>query len=1291
MAGKTDSKSNLESKGAQQKKIYSDPYLLGHTAELLKVHRDQLGGSHEFAATLSKPPKDLDCARLGTILQETWDEQVNLAKPEGASLMLALMRAFKWDLIQRFALIMIGRILLTFVMLLSAERLIGSLYVNYGPASPTPVHSNVTSEPVKDEILDIDVDILFLVGQLAAASCVRSIAFDLLDLKNDTHSLKCRLALTQLIQRKSFKLHRSSRVANSSSSAVSLIANEVTQIVEANRYFCTVITGPLALVFNLTWLAEAHTGWVPVFATIPVIVLVMLSEVWMLKLHTSLNKKRTEQTTRRIESTGAFLSSVKLIKIYGWESRFREKIASFRSTELDLLRKMDILTALELIIYLLGWRVFTSITLLVCIRLRTDFDLGTLFMTPLAYNFFNIEYTHHFSRSLKCLKDTMEACRTIQKFLLSEENCDQRRVETEPSSESSSLIECDSLGISICDRLDQHQSGQPIISGLSMQLNRGELLMVVGQVGAGKSSLLLALLGEARISEGSIRLNGDLRFAYAAQEAWITSDSFRDNILFGRAFESGRYEAVIEACSLQRDVELLPNGHDTLVGPKGVALSGGQRARLGLARAVYSPADVYLLDDPLSAVDARVAQHIFARCIKHLLRAKLVVLVTHQLQFLSQADLIVLLKPGHRPVVGRANEMLQREDLRACTRVASLEAARSESVNKEILVDSEDQTKSPDTAGNKPSSVYVYFARLGFSRLGISVLVLVVIACGLAYSFIDYYFRIWAHQAVDDLDGSLSVSLEVYFTHLYRSWAIYCLALSISSVLIFAYAYQMVGGISKASDRLHEILLESLFKARMSFYDQCNVGELTSRYAAAFVSVDQLVLYSALYAALFIVWLIGICTMMSLIVPSCLLILAASSLLLVPVMVKCAKKRRTLTGMSKSLLGPVFTCLSNITGDLVLMRSNPEYLSHGSDVFDINQNRYSSMSWVTTLYGNFLVQVLNILLVLYMLSLMIMLFERYAENMDAASTGSIIILLLNFIVLIKMATEFVLALENSAADIEQIRHLTTLEPETSPEQAADAQCKRVWSTGCINFKEVSLRYSQHGRWSLNKLSFTIGAGEHVGIVGRTGAGKSSIISVLFRLYSYEGSISIDGVDIGSIPLEELRASLGIIPQEPVLFCDTLRRNLDPFEQYSDQQLWRALEVVNLRGHVVENLPEGLQHLVMEGGRNFSVGQRQLVCLARAVLRNPKVLLMDEATANVDSHTDRLIQRTVRSHFAGSTVITVAHRLETVLDYDRIMVLEAGEIVEFDSAENLLARESGHLSRMVAASGLINQD
>lgn len=236
----------------------------------------------------------------------------------------------------------------------------------------------------------------------------------------------------------------------------------------------------------------------------------------------------------------------------------------------------------------------------------------------------------------------------------------------------------------------------------------------------------------------------------------------------------------------------------------------------------------------------------------------------------------------------------------------------------------------------------------------------------------------------------------------------------------------------------------------------------------------------------------------------------------------------------------------------------------------------------------------------------------------------------------------------------------------------------------MEFKGVTLRYFKDESPVLKDLNLTIEGGQRIGVVGRTGAGKSSIVSLLFRLYPFEGSILIDGIDSKQLSLANLRASLGVIPQDPVLFCDTLRKNLDPFRKYSDELIWRALEVVELKQHVSRNLTAGLDHLISEGGRNFSVGQRQLVCLARAVLKSPKVLVMDEATANVDQETDVLIQETIKRHFARSTVITIAHRLNTILDYDKVLVLDAGKIVEYDTVAALLAKEKGLFKSMVGS-------
>lgn len=287
--------------------------------------------------------------------------------------------------------------------------------------------------------------------------------------------------------------------------------------------------------------------------------------------------------------------------------------------------------------------------------------------------------------------------------------------------------------------------------------------------------------------------------------------------------------------------------------------------------------------------------------------------------------------------------------------------------------------------------------------------------------------------------------------------------------------------------------------------------------------------------------------------------------------------------------------------------------------------------------------------------------------------------------------------------VENVRQFVGLEPEveestddnqstsTANPEGAIADLRPTsrtapirWKEGRITFNRVTLRYFEDEKPAVDQLTFTIEGGERVGVVGRTGAGKSTIVSLLFRLYPFEGTIEIDGTDTKTLSLSHLRSSIGVIPQDPVLFSDTLRRNLDPFDAYTDTEIWSSLEAVNLRQYIAEQLGVQLDYEISEGGRNFSVGQRQLVCLARAILRSPKVLLVDEATANVDRQTDELIQATIRRKFGSSTIVTIAHRLETVMDYDRIMVLDAGRIVEFDSVENLLKRPYGVFRSMVGS-------
>ncbi|KAH0815457.1 hypothetical protein GEV33_007334 [Tenebrio molitor] len=670
-------------------------------------------------------------------------------------------------------------------------------------------------------------------------------------------------------------------------------------------------------------------------------------------------------------------------------------------------------------------------------------------------------------------------------------------------------------------------STENTLNNINITATPGKLVAIIGPVGSGKSSLFHVILQELTLSDGSLRINGEI--SYASQEAWLFAGTVRQNILFGLPMDKLRYKTVIKKCALERDFTLLPYGDKTIVGDRGVSLSGGQRARINLARAVYKQADIYLLDDPLSAVDTHVGKQLFENCVAGYLKNKTVILITHQLQYLKEVDHIVYLDGGNVKAEGSFKEL----------QATGLDFTKLLGDNPQ----EEDEEKKQDE-----------LVRQGSIR------------------------------SVASLEGE-APKVEEQKT-IVSPW------LMIPTVI-----------------------------AGVVFY---------------FLRIFY---------------------------------------------IRTSRNVKRLEGITRS---PVFSHLNASLQGLTTIRAfgAQEILERE---FDNHQDLHSAawFSFISTsrAFGYWLDIVCIIYITLVTFSFLVIGNEQFGGNVGLAITQAIGLTGM-FQWGMRQSTE----LENQMTSVERVLEYNNIEHESNLESAPDKKPPPSWpEAGKIEFVNIFLRYFPQDPPVLKNLSFTIQSKEKVGIVGRTGAGKSSLINAIFQLTDTQGSIIIDGINISSLGLHDLRSKISIIPQEPVLFSGTMRKNLDPFDDYSDVDLWRALEDVELKDAVAD-LASGLNSKMSEGGSNFSVGQRQLVCLARAILRNNKILVLDEATANIDPQTDALIQRTIRNKFADCTVLTIAHRLHTVMDSDKILVMDAGTMKEYDHAYNLLQNTNGILYGMVEQTG-----
>ncbi|XP_014299326.1 ATP-binding cassette sub-family C member 4 isoform X1 [Microplitis demolitor] len=890
-------------------------------------------------------------------------------------------------------------------------------------------------------------------------------------------------------------------------------------------------------------------------------------------------------------------------------------------------------------------------------------------------------------------------------------------------------------------------SQENTLQDLNFKLERGKLYAIIGSVGSGKSSLISAILGELPLIQGNVELKGEL--SYVAQEAWVFGSSVRQNIIFGQPYDRQRYQKVVKACALLSDFKQFPQGDQTIVGERGSSLSGGQKARINLARAVYRHVDIYILDDPLSAVDTHVGKHLFEECIQYYLAGKTRILATHQLQYIKSVDGILLMEHGTVRMFGNYVDLLA-----ACPEYGTLLASDTMSENDDSLSLSAEKTsmrrqwssasnrsRTPDPSGGDSEaedddeenpvmsniegtsrgvikgSIFVKYFTSGANLCFIIIVGILFILTQFVASLNDYFVPILVNEEekryADDFSehnnniSNKNATVDYHYDITPAYSYIYIYTGLVLSVFVIGITRSLLFYIScvRASQKLHDRSFEALIRTSMRFFDTNPSGRILNRFSKDMGAIDELLPKALLDAGQITMMMVGSLMIICIIDPRFLvplIIIAFIFYWIRKVYLKTSKNVKRLEGMMRS---PVFTHLNATLNGLSTIRAYGAQNILKAE-FDNFQDSHSS-SWymfisTSTAFGFSL----DVFCFIFM-AIVTFSFVLIDTGISGAEVGLAITTVMSMTGMIQWGMRQSAEVTNQLMSVERVLEYTLLPPEDNvfddkqttkklkpkkkkgvngrEEMKSVSHPPASWPTeGCIKFHHVFMRYAEEDPPVLKDLNIIIRAKEKVGVVGRTGAGKSSLISALFRLARVEGVVEIDGIDTGSIYLEDLRRNISIIPQDPVLFSGTLRKNLDPFGEYTDNALWSALEEVELKDPFA--MIDGLDSRVFDRGTNFSAGQRQLVCLARAILRNNKILMLDEATANVDPHTDGLIQRTIRTKFAECTVMTVAHRLNTIMDSDKVLVMEKGRMVEFDHPYVLLKNDHGHFTSLVKQTG-----
>jgi len=890
----------------------------------------------------------------------------------------------------------------------------------------------------------------------------------------------------------------------------------------------------------------------------------------------------------------------------------------------------------------------------------------------------------------------------------------------------------------------------PTLSGLNLRVTQGSFVGVCGPVGCGKSSFLASLIGDIPRTTGRVAVRGSV--AFCQQEPWIQNLTFRDNVLFGQPFDAKLYERCLTACALDTDLKVLEGGDQCEIGERGINLSGGQKARVALARACYAQADVVLLDDVLSAVDAEVAAHLVNKCILGLLaeQGATVVLVTHHTQWLTNCDLIVEIAEG-----GTVTRQGKPADLNWAPRGGSSSAladaaapaaadgvarnggghanggkavAKANGPPAAQKQPSATSSAKPADAPNKAKMMSQEDRERGvvkrdvWSRYGASLgllnmaMLIMMHAGGQGLTFgSSWWLGEWTRDAFALMPcpppspppspgHAPAPHLEPpycgnpHHLALGTPWfyiLIYTVVSMTAALIILVRSVVITFSSLHAGRRTHDAAINSVFGAPMAFFDTTPLGRILNRFSGDVQKVDIQLCSSGNSFVNLVATLLA--TLVLLVLNSWWIVATVPVLGVMYLRVagyyrNSARELQRLDSVSKS---PIYAAFSEVLNGAATIQAFGKVLRFEADncrLFDKNLRAgfvYAVANRWLSVRLEFLSNCLLACTALFAVISALMASEGTGNAKAAGMAGLALAYApgltdtLNF--LIRQFT----TLETDMVSAERLFSFAKLDPEESAQkrQLADAQqLESSWPhAGVIDFKGCRMRYRDGLKPVIDGLDLSVRAGEKVGLVGRTGAGKSSILVCLYRLVElYEGSISIDGVDIAAVPLRVLRARLSIIPQEPVLFTGSLRKNLDPFDESTDAQLRMVMEQCGILATVVDGHKEGFERPLEEKGGNLSMGQRQLVCMGRALLKKSRVLVLDEATASVDLETDELIQTTLNTRLDGVSVITIAHRLETIMHCDRVVVLDNGAAIEMGPPLELRDQAGGRFAELWAS-------
>ncbi|PIA42824.1 hypothetical protein AQUCO_02000341v1 [Aquilegia coerulea] len=1131
---------------------------------------------------------------------------------------------------------------------------------------------------------------LLLVGCLVVVKIVESLSQRHWFFNARRSGMRMRSALMVAVYQKQLKLSSLGRKRHSTGEIVNYIAVDAYRMGECPFWFHSTWTYAAQLFLAIGVLIGvvglgALPGLIPLF-------ICGIANIPFARFLQNCQSQFMAAQDERLRATSEVLNNMKVIKLHSWEEKFKNLIESLRDNEFKWLSKSQLMKTYGTALYWMSPTLVSSVVFIGCVVTGSaPLNASTIF-TILATLRSMAEPVRMIPEALSMMIQVKVSLNRLGNFLLDDELKEENvRKESLPTSGISVRI---SSGV-FCWSKDMTS---PTVKAIDLEVRRGQKIAVCGPVGAGKSSLLYAILGEISKIAGHIEVFGSI--AYVSQTAWIQSGTLRDNILYGKPMDNTKYEKAIKACALDKDIDSFSHGDLTEIGQRGINMSGGQKQRIQLARAVYNDADIYLLDDPFSAVDAHTASTLFNNCVMGALEKKTVILVTHQVEFLAEVDRILVMEGGQVTQSGSYQDLLSSgtafEQLVNAHKnsITVLDPTRKgqwgepQKENADQLMESNKSYPTKETSegeisvkgitgvqlteaeekeigdvGWKPFFDYLTVSK-GLLFLSLSTITqsgFVALQVG------STYWLAIANQIPQVNNGTLI--------------GVYAGISACSAIFVYLRSYFATLLGLKASKAFFSSFTNSVFRAPMLFFDSTPIGRIFTRASSDLCVLDFDIPFSAAYLISATIETLATIAIMASVTWPVLIVGILAMIAVKYVQEYYLASAREIVRINGTTKAPVMNYAAETSLGVATIRAfsmMTRFFHNYLKLIDIDATLFfhsnASMEWL--LIRVEALQNLTLFTAAFLLVLLpqgtiapgfVGLSLSYALSLTATQV---------------FMTRWYCNLSNYIISVERIKQFMHIPPEP-PAIVDDKRPPYSWpSQGRIDLKDLKIKYRPNAPLVLKGISCTFKEGTRVGVVGRTGSGKTTLISALFRLVEPDsGRILIDGLDICSMGLRDLRLKLSIIPQEPTLFRGTVRTNLDPLGLYSDQQIWDAIEKCQLKA-TIRSLPNLLDSSVSDEGDNWSVGQRQLFCLGRVLLKRNKILVLDEATASIDSATDAILQRVIRKEFANCTVITVAHRVPTVIDSDMVMVLSYGKLLEYDEPSKLMGTNSS-FSKLVA--------